>query len=296
MRELRLVLSLLGAAALCADLNRVAAQELEIRLNRPAKADQVYRVVIHVSEQHKNTTKAEEKVIDEAADERRIDFIANARIVAVDDKGKPTQIEYTMEKMNLEHGEDHLELLVKDQLLTAKLEGGRTTFALREGDFFPEARECLPLVLDLGEDFLDDAVFGTEQNRAVNSSWPVKAPAATRVLERINILAKPEWIKGSLKFAALKHTGTADTLELTGDLTVTPFKPGDLSPDYTLTAASMKASFALSLPKDPAKMRLEESATRTASATLKGQVKDQEIVVEMTSKYVRSVKYQDPPK
>jgi len=258
---MRLIVSMLLAAA------AVDAQPYTIRLLSPEHTGQSYAVSATGS-QH-NQTKAGDRVVQEL--EYQIAFEGQAEILKVDGKQRPIRLAFTVQKFEKITGGVTAEVLKQGSVVV--VDGGeQQAISLKDGSIDKSAREAFELVYSAHkpESPTDDEIFGTEEKKSAGESWPMHRALAAENLKDSGISIPEERLSGTISLVGKGKAGTADCLEVQGEMKADGFSftSKDAVPGFTLEKGSVHARLSGCIPLDDSSLSRREGMELTMQMRL----------------------------
>src|SRR5262245_17025144 len=159
----------------------LSAEEYPIKLDRPQKVGNVRRISASASRKMSLLMKSGEQTIKDDKQDVRAELVAVEKVLAVNETGRPTAVEYVVEKFECETpaGKHAIE---SGKVVTGKIDGDEERYELKDGAMPDEVKNAFELVATLPSQSSDDVVFGTDKPQAIGASWPVGAEKAVKDL------------------------------------------------------------------------------------------------------------------
>ena len=245
------------AFLLAATLSAAADQAYTIKLHRPAKAGERFRVDL---EGHMKSRSAQQVGDLESADTEqwRAHLKGTVEIGKVNAVGNPTELQVTVESFTMKEGKFTEAAVEKGGVIRARYVKGETEFEyldvesglgvpVREG----RLQEALKLLFTLGGQQTDDQPFGTAKKQKVGSSWKVDPKAVAASAKEDDVVVDPKNVSGQMKITKAARVDGHDCLELNGQFKVTGVKPPQRFPrNLRLAKSVMTGKLLTQLPID----------------------------------------------
>lgn len=244
----------------------LAGQEYEIRLNRPAKVGDRRQVILDMA--NNTRIKLGSKGSPHDMDGDHVLFEATEKVTSVDEKGRPTALDYLVERFIVKAADGDKELLGKGKVVSTRQDAQAVVIEAKEG-LTSDAEWFLESLIGSERVLRNAEVFGTSKPQPVGATWGIDATLFAKDLEHSGILVKPEDLKGVVKLVSVR---SADQLvELSAEVTASKFTltneviamPGPVKTER----AALKATFSGLVPREPANRSGEESLQVTVDFT-----------------------------
>ncbi|MGB2938275.1 MAG: hypothetical protein WBD05_08805 [Phycisphaerae bacterium] len=258
------------------------AQNYEIRLHRPVKVGQKYRMAASGRAMQEMTRTAGGRVVMNRTDAYSVEFEALATVLETDKNGRPAKLSLTVAKCDKVQGDATKSLVPKEAVIVASVpENGGQVFEIDGVPVGQKVHEALSLVITLSSGgATDDEVLGTEERKKVGDRWNVNAARLIEDLKKDGIVSRQEDIKGTVTLEQVIKVGETECLKIGGEMTINNFKPPGIKADE----ATLEMRFSGAFPLDTSLGRLEESTKQTLTLLHKqtGDPNDPEVVVKAT--------------
>lgn len=243
-----------------------------IRLDRPSELGAKY--VISAAGTVKQTgvlfsNGRELPLPDDTDYELTLQFKGDARIDAVDTRGRPTRITYHVAQCVLSaptaKGKSEKIVAEPGSILVAKLVDQDTTFEIAGKELDSQSLTALKATLAIPAGKSDEETFGSTDPRKPGESWPISATrAAAGFTERgLNVAAAN--IQGTTTFAEIVTRQNIPCASIRIDMTARGLKPapGAEPPGFKTDGGAIAAQMSALYPLDTALPRLTESRSMT---------------------------------
>ena len=234
MKNLRLAtLTLLAAIGLY-------GQKYDVRLSPPDHAGHTY--VVSMKGSRSQLALSGERVL--GKEDYGVEFQGRAEILAVDGKGRPIRIAFTVERFTKAEGGNVVELLKPGSVIVA--DGSlKVPLSLKEGEMGEAARQAFGVLHSPHKpgDLTDDEVFGTTEPKSIGDSWPMNSKLASEDLGKTGPQIPPERLLGTTTLAGKEKFGDADCLSVRAELKADGLTMKDPPPGFTMDRGSMEAGF-----------------------------------------------------
>jgi hypothetical protein len=259
----------------------LAAQEFPIKLDRASKVGDARRVTASGSRNMHMLLKAGEQTVRDQTQEMSAALIAVEKVAAVDSSGRPTAIEYVVEKCTCETPEGKQEVVASGQVVLGKTIGDRTAYELKEGALTDVGKQVFDLLGTLGTRASDDEILGTSEPQSVGASWPMSTDKACKELESTGAAIRPDDLHGTVKLVSVKKVDGRECAEVSGTMTSDKIGFAQI-PNLEVQKSEITATFWGLFPTDLAKPRQEEKSEMTMSIAGKISAGPQAMTMEMS--------------
>lgn len=200
-----------------------------------------------------------------------IDFAARARTDAVDPRGKPTRITYTLDHCTIRAtdgptGGNERHLGDPGTVIVATLHGKQTDFQTDGHPLDAQALLALRSILSLPVGNGDDAAFGSALPRRPGNTWTADPHLAAQDLAQKGITIDPAHVRAATTFTGLQLDGETLCESIRVDVSASNFQlPRNPAapPGFRTTRTVMLAEMVGLYPQDLDQPRLAESRTMT---------------------------------
>ncbi len=277
--------------------SRVFGQDYEIRMTRPAKVGQKYRLVASGSLSEQMTMSAEGQVLKSNKLLLTAELEGVVTVLQVDKLKRETKVRLLVSKclMSMNGKSNKKGALPKGTQVVAQLRDGEEEF-LVEGKAVPkDTAKMLGLFISFStEQVTDDDVFGTKERKKVGDSWAVNSILAAKDLAADGIKVDAENIKGSTTIKKVVVVDGTKCLLLSAKMTidklVVPVPPG-----MTVQKASVSAALSGEFPVDTSIRLLSEKKKRTMEILAKGKLDPDGPEVTLSIKMAQSDQVKQSP-
>jgi hypothetical protein len=271
-----------------------AAQDYQIKLNRPEKVGNEFRMSAVSSQSTLTTVKAEGGAPQQMNEAGTVALDAGVKVIEIDKNGSPSKIILTVETCTLKKGEAAAaEVLAKGTVVTAFSKDGVPVFEIGGKPVTPDVAKALAIVVHLGDGGVtDDEIFGANQRKKVGDQWPINSEVAAKDLVKKDMPITKENLTGTVKLESAAKVDATDCLDIRAQMSgkniAVPMPPG-----LKVEEGSLEASFAQKIPVDPGARPLEQSLDITMKVAAKGKpdATGPEMTIATTVKMSQKVKY-----
>lgn len=265
-------LLLLAGFLLATASQGLAQTEHEVRLFRPSKANDQYRLGVagHQIRQVVLRNAAGEALRSER-ESFSVDMSGSVRVEEVDAKGNVTRSAITVDSLVRAIGLRRDELLRPGTIVIERRTGPRQEFLIGGRAVSPELKDVLELALSETNDPgapSDDELMGTKQRQKVGGRWPVNRERLARFFAEDRELAftvRPEDIEGGGELVALARSGGLECMRVDIAMTILGAPRGAMPPGTPKARVEIKLSSLL--PLDTKLDQLEETTQLTMTLT-----------------------------
>ena len=270
------------------------ATDYEIKLFRPSKTGDRYRIEATGSQRREATVRAGSSAVREVSESVKYDLTAEAEAILVDDKGNVLAASVKVLALVRVDGLRRDELLPPATRVVERRVGSRQTFEIEGRPVVGPLRDALDAVLQETNDSRapsDDELMGTKERKKVGERWPVNRAALARLLSgdpELDVEIPPEAVEGEGLLKGIERCGDADCarVEVAARLLAAP--RGGKENEDTPEKARIEIGVATLLPLDLSLgPRLESSRlTMTFTRNVKGddgKIRTAEAVWEQTT-------------
>jgi len=293
----------LCASALAAEPPAPAAGDAgtyEIRLTRPQKVGQAYRISA-VTHQLQLVTIVGADGTDNKRDEFYGVLEAGVKVLATDARSQPTSLSLTVAKCLKKVRDTEKVLVAPGAVVTASVKGDKSAFTIDGKPADAETTMILGMMVPMASEHpTDDDIFGTRRRVKVADQWPMNSDLAASDLAKDSPGLRKEDVAGTVTLVAASKpadktaakTADADVIEIAAEMTVVNVKP-PAARGVTVEKADIQMKFSGKYPADPARLPLELSHTQTSRVVAKAQAvaKATVLTVETTTERTTTVAY-----
>lgn len=255
-RKMALVVSLLVLAG-----SALAQEDYEIRLARPHKVGEKFKLVVQADETRGQKVSQEDKVLQNLTRKIKVSLEATLEVLAVDGSGEMTKAAFTVAKMDAVVDGQPIKGLEEGTLITAGWKDGEKVYTIKDETVAKgDAAKLLDLVIPLKEEGkpTSDAAFGTKQRQKVGSSWDVDAETIAKGLTGKSLKLDKENVSGKTTLVEATTVGDVKCLRLKVDVKLQ--NVGFPLPEGSKTQeATIGVNVDLLLPQDPSQALLEDT-------------------------------------
>ena len=239
-------------------LTLLAEEDYEIRLNRPDKPGDQFKVFAtgHSSLEMQFLSGAD--VMKEMKNDFSVEYEATRKVLAVEPAaGRPTKVRDTVAKAVVIRGKNRSDIAAKGAVLTASLENKKNKVEIDGRTVNPETAKLLEVVINLSRGgATDDEIFGTKGRKKPGDTWNINAVAAADDLARSDNIEMKK-LAGEVKLDSVTHEASGDVLNITGHMAGDGRIP--LPANITSIRGPFEVTFSGKFPTDLSVSRLQES-------------------------------------
>jgi hypothetical protein len=195
--------------------------EYQIKLFRPEKVGNTYKTVINGSERRETSTTVDGKRIAPKPEGIVYEISGVKEITKINDRGQVVGLTFTVEQCLKLDGDKKTEVLPKDTVVLACVDGKTTKFVAKDSSVTlpPDAFRILPFAIDLnnGGILVNDDTFGTTDSKKVGEVWPVNSEFVAKDFNTrsgMDLSTKKEDVTGEAKLVGVKETQGMTCLDL----------------------------------------------------------------------------------
>jgi hypothetical protein len=198
-----------------------SAQTYPVRLERPCKKGERYRISGSASSSQKRTLTAEGKVLTETQG-FNAEFGADGTAVELASDGKLIKEALTINYLRVHKDGNTRQPFPKGTVVVAAVENGHRVFRVAGQPVDKQFEELLDMLTEVSSSQggpSEDEIFGTAEPRKVGDSWSVNTAAAIKSLyEDTKIVASQEDTHGVVTIEKKTACGNEDCLLISGRL------------------------------------------------------------------------------
>lgn len=232
------------------------AEDYEIRLHRPRKAGDRYRMTVTATQKEEKMLKTGGVVTSKTSSVVRVDAVADVTVTAVDEKGEETGKLYKIcSLLKTTDGEDTSPLKEGDEI-TAIIKEGKTFYTMNDEPLSSQSIKTMKMVDPFRATTSDDdEVFGTRERRKVGDTW---SPDVEKMAAELGI--PKECFAASVMLAGQSTEAGHKCLDVRVDVETTdlPIPP---PAGMKVTSATSTITMKVKLPLDPALPTAKEEDT-----------------------------------
>jgi hypothetical protein len=247
----------------------VLAEDYEIRLHRPRKAGQTYRLNVSGSDHSQMSMDINSKPEKRDTEDMTIDFESIVTILEVGKKGNPVKESHRIVRCNRAENGARIALVPTGSILVASKVNEKYQFTLEGKEPSPEAKEAFEMAISLDDsDSTEDDAFGTKARKKIGDSWPINAEVAAAELSSSELGFKKENFSGNVTLAGIGIKDTIPCLMISGVVMVNQFD-FPISPEIYTDRSQGSFTFTSKYPLDLAMGVLEEITNFSIDVVLK---------------------------
>jgi hypothetical protein len=243
------VIGLGWAACAWSQTTSAPAKEYEIKMFRPVKVDQVFRLSASGRDmrQQRHIPGTPPK-----KDELVFEVRGLLRVLEINKTGQPTKVSLILDScIKIEGSERNEQVAQGTEVIISGFGGGKNIQATdRNRLVSPEVERMLDVVVDLPiTPGTDDDLFGTAKPQRIGDSWPVHSEI---IADSLGMLAaiKKEDVTGQTKLAGLAKVEGIECLAVHTETKIKNCAPA-AGPGATVLQAELTATQQVNVPLDP---------------------------------------------
>jgi hypothetical protein len=210
--------------ALVAFSAAAAAQEYQIKLDRPARAGDMTTRSTTITGKLHIVAKDGATVIDDRTTTYTIDYAADITVLAVDSTGNVTRDTHRIIKCRRFDGDVSTDYFQSGAVVTASFENGREVFTKDGKPVTPQQAGILRTLITLNPyGHTEDQVFGTTAPKKVGDVWPINA--ALEAQDLVGEMPKAPSYSGKAQLVGLVPVGGVDCIEIQVNMSNSSFAP-----------------------------------------------------------------------
>jgi hypothetical protein len=273
-----------------------SAQDYEIRLARPQKVGDLYRISATTHWLQRVTI-----ISAEGTENHRDEFSGllegSLKVLAVDARGQPTSLHLVVGKCVKKVGDTEQNLLPRESVVMAAFKDGKTAFTVDNKPVSDEAMMLLGKAVPLANGRpTEDDFYGTRKRVKVGERWSVNTDLAATELSKSSPGLRKEDVSGAVTLASAGKSGGTDVIEVTAEMNVRNLKP-PAKEGVVVEKASFQQKFSGKFPVDSAKMPVEVKIEQNQTSLSKAQAaaKATTVSIEHTVEQSATVTFTPPP-
>ena len=181
----------------CTGLPPVSAQEYDIRMDRPVRAGEKFRMTAKGTAEEKSLIKMGDELVRDDRENFAIDFEATMTVLEVDLRQRPTKAQFVVSKCIKTEAYDQRPLIPPGAVVVAAVKDRESVFTVNGEPAGREAGQALDLVITLSKGgATDDEIFGTRSRKKVGDRWGINAELAAKELSDLKFKVTREALRG----------------------------------------------------------------------------------------------------
>jgi len=196
------------------------AEDYAIKLTTPYKAGQKYYVKATASDSRMNALFSDGRILKQETETKIWEFASGIEIIAINDKGQPTQVALRVAKLSqVETGKTN-ELLAAGSVVSMTYKDGRKVFQHKGAEVPAQLNAILSTCIEISNlsEPTDDEVFGTAERKKVGEQWKVNVELGVKALQRDSFKIDPAKVTGIGKLEALTEVNGVKCLRVNGGM------------------------------------------------------------------------------
>lgn len=245
-------LTILIAACVCLCSALCAGETHPIRISRPDRVGQVYRLQRSGSISEKVVMTVNGQDLPQADQAFGFAFDGTAEIMAVDAASQTaTHMRLTVTSFTKTAGLLKVDILKQGQIIEALLDETGKRFMVDGEAADGETTKLLALVIDLASanDDAADAIYGHAEPKSAGDQWPINTEAALAQLAKNEITAEADNVSGQTIVKTVATHDTVPCLEIDGTIRVEGARPA-LPPGFAVQSSLVEMKLTGAFPVD----------------------------------------------
>jgi hypothetical protein len=203
-----------------------AAQTYPVQLTRPWREADRYRISATGYPSKKIVATADGKVVDEESDRFDFEFEADGRVLAVRSDGGLAKQSVVVNNCLVRRDGVTRQLLPVGTVVIAAIGDGDKVLRINGEKVDKKTEDVLTLVISVDSGVSDDAIFGTDRERAVGDSWSINSASAVKALrEQVKMQASQDDTRGNVRIEKRVTVGREDCLVIGATLDFNQIRP-----------------------------------------------------------------------
>jgi hypothetical protein len=239
------------------------ADQYKIRLDRPGKVSQKYRLTAIGEQSTVTSVTVADKVVHQQTISVKGKLSGIVTVMEVNEKGESTRLKLSVVKLlrsSADSPQDR-DMLPKGTEVIVEYQEGEEVCLINNATARREVREILAMLISLGQSSTsDDEVLGTDELRTVGDVWGINKAKAVQDFKSQDIAIAEDNISGEVTVKGIDTVNGVECLELTGTIEAREIGVR-LPPGIALTEAAMTVEFLGKFPTDLTTGRLVERAS-----------------------------------
>ncbi len=245
---------------LFAGVHAALAADYEIRLHRPVRAGERFRISATGSHAEKTVIKTGGELFREDRENFTAAFDAVVTVLATDAKGGATRESVAVLKGEKTEAFDRKDLVPAGTVVVASLKGKDEVFEVDGKPVAREVHDLLAIFISLSKgEATDDEIFGTRERKRVGDAWNINAELAAQEFDELRFGARKENIAGKTTLEKVVRVGGTDCLQISSEMTFGKLAP-PLPPGLVVESSLMRVNFQAKYPLDLSTQPPEETA------------------------------------
>ncbi len=247
------------------------AEQYEVRLMRPAKAGDAYRMQAACRQSERMKLIRDGQEVKTMNVEFSLEFEAGVKILEVDKTGDITKFSLSVANFVKTQGEAKRRLIPKESLITGSVTDAGYGFEVNGKPVDSETHDALLAVIQLGKGgrWSDDEIYESKEPQKVGNSWEINAAVAARNLAKTGVKAQAEDITGTATLKEITEIEGTPCLKVRGEMFIKRMS-APFIPDFKVETAEMHMAYTATFPVDINKGRLLESQEMRMTLSTRG--------------------------
>ena len=246
-------------------------QQYEVRLMRPAKANDAYHIQATCRQSEKMKIIRGGQEVKTKNVEFSLEFEAGVRILEVNRIGEVTKCSLSVTNFIKTQGEVKKTLIPKESLIMGSVTDAGYFFEVKGNTVGSEIHEALLTVIQFGKGgrWSDDEIYDSKEPQKIGNSWNINAAMASRNLAKAGIKAQVEDITGTATLKEVMEIDRTPCLKVCGEMSIRRMS-APFTPDFKVETAEMHMAYTAIFPVDINKGRLLESQEMRMNLSMRG--------------------------
>ena len=267
----------LFAVLLALPLLPAHGQEYEIRMHRPVKVGEKFRITVAAKELRETSVTANGNPVRSEKEDRSVKFNGVVEILEVEAKGRPVKISATVEKLVKNEAGASSEVAPKDAVIVVSLDGRKQVYQINGMPAGADIGKALDIVFSLSKSGVtDDDVFGTNEKKKSGESWSINSALAKKDFAE-SFGLHVEDLTGKVTFDGVVNRAGGEALKLSVGMTLKAIPP--MPPNFVVDQASAEARLEGEFPVDVTRQRPTESMSMKMNITAHGETPNGDKIV-----------------
>lgn len=162
------------------------AQEYEIRLNRPTKVGEKYRLSTSGHDLTRTVVLVGNNPVQQQLEDFSVELVSSITVLESNPRGEILKFALDIEKCVIKVGGVSKPLLPPGSVVIGVRESNRTVFKMNEAPVDSMAARALDMVAPFAaSDVNDDDIFGTRDRKRVGDTWDINTEVAAKSFKQM---------------------------------------------------------------------------------------------------------------
>jgi hypothetical protein len=246
------------------------AQDYEIRLHRPQVVGQKYHLSAGGRMARTRVEKSGDKILKNEQEKFTVECDCVVTVLAVDDKGKPSQLSLQIERLTRTDDAGVKALVTKGSIVSVSMKDGEEVSEMAGHRLSLPAQEATNVILPLSPNVpTDDELYGTNERKKPGDRWDANTDLMLKVLLRHAASANKENLNGTVTLEKVINVGGTPCLQISGSMDCSQYVPF-VSSEVKVEKGFLKIGFSEKLPVAASRPALETTQSSSFGYTLRG--------------------------